>query len=458
LTKAKNDITLAKEELTRAQETLQWSEKLYKEKYISQTELQADQLTLSRASVKLELAQNDLTLLQTFTYGRQIAQLESNAYQAEMALERAMRKAKADIVQVEAGLKAKEAEYERQKTKLGKLIAQLDKAKIYAPVDGLVIYATSARMGGLYRSGSQQPLEEGQEVFERQELIYLPTTESTMAEVAIHESRLEKIHIGLPAVVTIDALPGKKFLGHLATIAPLPDARSIWMNPDLKVYNSKIYLDESNPELRTGMSCKTEIIIEQYDSVISVPIQAVMRVKGEPTVYVIKDKQTIPRKVEIGLDNNRMIRIINGLQEGDVVLLTPPLKSGTIDPITVNRHTSSNLDSTVTMKQKINERILKANGTQQGNKNQSPSTRPDQMQKKQRQKETPVSKEYDPAKQREFEKDPARISSQQAEKIKQKSPNTPSREEEKPLQQPSRNVSPSTGKKEQGKDQDFGRK
>ncbi|MFZ0035068.1 MAG: hypothetical protein WAK60_08800, partial [Sedimentisphaerales bacterium] len=38
-----------------------------------------------------------------------------------------------------------------------------------------------------------------------------------------------------------------------------------------------------------------------------------------------------PRKVEIGLDNNRMIRIIKGLQTGEVVLLTPPLAPATVE-------------------------------------------------------------------------------------------------------------------------------
>ena len=129
LAAAKNDITLAEEELTRAQETLQWSQKLFKEKYISQTELQADQLTRSRATVKVELTKNDLKLLETFTYGRQIAQFESDVRQAEMALERTTRKAKADIVQAEADLKAKDAEYPASKGQAGQARKPIRKDK-----------------------------------------------------------------------------------------------------------------------------------------------------------------------------------------------------------------------------------------------------------------------------------------------------------------------------------------
>jgi len=163
-------------------------------------------------------------------------------------------------------------------------------------------------------------------VLERQELIYLPIGSSSIAEVNVHESSLKKVHSGLPAVVTVDALPGKRFLGKVEFIAPLPDAQSMWMNPDLKVYNTQITLEGEDPSLRTGMSCKAEIIVEQYEDALFVPVQSVLRVNSEPTVYVVNGSSTEPRKVQTGLDNNRMIRILEGLKEGDKVLLTPPLK------------------------------------------------------------------------------------------------------------------------------------
>jgi len=329
LTATQNRITLAQEELTRARETLKWSQKLYAEKYISQTELQADQLAEKRKALDLDLAKNDLELLQNFTYHRKIAQVESDVNQARMALERSMRKATADIVQAEADLKAKKAEYNRQKEKLAKIADQIAKTKICAPAAGLVIYATSAQRGGFRRNVA--PLDEGQEVRERQELIYLPTTESAMAEITVHESNLAKVSKGQQATITVDALPGKKFSGHVANIAPLPDGQSMWMNPDLKVYNTEIFLDENDSALRTGISCQAEIIIERYENAVYIPVQAVLRVKGAPTVFVLDGDRILPRKVETGLDNNRMIHIVQGIEAGEIVLLTPPLEVGAVD-------------------------------------------------------------------------------------------------------------------------------
>jgi HlyD family secretion protein len=332
LKEAESKLTLAKEEATRAQEKVEWSRRLFKEKYISETELEADELTLKRKELDVELARNNLDLLKNYTHKRNMAQLESDVKQAKMALDRTVRKAKADVVQAEANLEAKKAEFERQKDKLKKIEMQIEKTKIYAPAEGQVIHATSVSGGGPRWRGTTQPLEEGQEVRERQELIYLPTTSSAKVEVAIHEANLDKVRIGLPVKVTVDALPGETFWGKVARIAPLPDAQSAWLNPDLKVYNTDIYLEGNSVVLRTGMSCKAEIIIEQHEEATYIPIQAVLRVGGKPTVYVVKGNDLEPRAVEIGLDNNRMVRIISGLEPGEVVSLTPPLAAAAVEP------------------------------------------------------------------------------------------------------------------------------
>jgi HlyD family secretion protein len=326
---AESQITLAKEELQTTEEKLKWSQKLFEKEYISQTELQIDELSAHKNKLNLELAENNLRLLEDFTHPRNLAKLESDVNQADMALERTNRKAKADVVQAEAELKAKESEFGRQQDKLKKNEEQIAKTKIYAPADGLVIYATSAKNQGF--RGNQEPLTEGSAVNEQQELIYLPTAAAVKAVVKVHETSLQKVKAGLPVVVMVDALPGKTFTGRVEKIAPLPDAQMVWMNPDLKIYNTEVYLEGEGDNLRTGMSCKAEIIIEEYDDAIYIPVQAVLRVGGEPTVYVQGGGEFKPRKVEIGMDNNRVIRIIQGLQEGEVVLLTPPLAPSTVE-------------------------------------------------------------------------------------------------------------------------------
>ena len=324
-------ITLAKEELERSEQTLEWSNKLFKEKYLSETERTADEITVKRRRLEYDLAVADLKLLRDFTYPRQIRQLQSDVQQAESALDRAKRKADADKRQAEADLKAKEAEYIRQQAKLLKIEDQIKKTTILAPCDGLVVYATSTKSG--LASMLKEPLAEGQQVFERQELIYLPTDASTMAEVSVHETSLAKVRIGQPTIITVETLPGRKFLGTVAMVAPLPDSAGIFLNPDLKVFKTQINLDTDDSALRSGTTCRAEIVVEDYDDAVYVPVQAVTRVEGDTMVYLYKGDTAVPRRVEIGLDNNRMIRIASGLKEGEVVLLNPPLKPSSVDEL-----------------------------------------------------------------------------------------------------------------------------
>jgi len=325
---AESSIALAREELLRSEEKLEWSKRLYGENYLSQTELQQDELAANRDRLDLEQAENDLNLLVNYRHRRNIDQLESNIEQAEMALERAKRRASALVIGAEATLIAAEARHNVLRDKLSRLDEQIEKTKIYAPSDGQVVYATSG--GGKFRHGRSEPLSEGQSVKERQELIHLPTTDLVKAEISIHESDLEEVEIGMPARVTIDAMPGQTFTGHLAVVAPLPDPQSMWMNPDLRVYNASVYLDNDNVTLRTGMSCEAEIIIEEHNDVVFVPVESVIQVEGDPTVFVAKGTGMEPRKVAIGLDNGTLVHVTGGLEPGEHVLLAPPLASGEI--------------------------------------------------------------------------------------------------------------------------------
>lgn len=333
LKEAESKITLAQEEVTRAQEKLEWSRKLYNEKYISQTELQADELAAKKTALDLELVRNDLELLENYTHKRRLMQLESDVKQAQMALDRAKRKAKADVVQAKASLTAREAEFKQQQDKLKKTEIQIEKTKIYAPADGLVIYATSASRGGPPHMRTTEPLDEGQMVRERQDLIYLPTSLGYNCEIGVSEASLDKVRLGLPAVVKVEAVPGETYTGRVTFIAPLPDAQSAFLNPDLKIYNTVIQLEDNGKLdlLRAGMNCTADIIVKQYDDAIYIPIQAVLRVGGRPTVYVMDNKDFEPRPVEIGLDNNRMVRIISGLEQGEMVSLAPPLAQAAVE-------------------------------------------------------------------------------------------------------------------------------
>ena len=322
LMEAETDVTLNEEELRRTTDEFNWSQRLYEEKYLSETEFRADELAMKRAQLQLALSKENLKLLTDYTHKRQIAELDSNIEQMALNLQKVKRESSSDLVQAEATLRARQAELKRQQDRLNKIEDQISKTKMYAPANGMVVYATSSEFSW---RGDTEPLDEGQEVRERQELIHLPTADSMMIQMQIHESALGKVKIGQPVNIKVDAMPESSFTGRVTRIAPLPDAQSVFMNPDLKVYDTDIMIDGVHTELRTGMSGKATILIQDHLDAISVPLQAVVGRGADSLVYVVNGNKAEPRTVVTGLDNNAMIHIVEGLKAGEIVLLTPPL-------------------------------------------------------------------------------------------------------------------------------------
>jgi HlyD family secretion protein len=326
---AETKITLSQEELIRAQEDLRWSKVLREQEFLSQSELEQDELAAKKGQLNLELAQADLELLKEYTYPRQVAQLTSDVKQADMALERTQRLARANLAQAKAQLSARLAELAEEKSRLQRLEVQLSKAKIYAPIDGLVLYATSVRED--WRRDAE-PIAVGTMVREREEIVYLPTDAEFSVDIKITEVDLAKIKPGLTARVLVDAIPDRVLTGTVTEIAQLPDSQSRFLNPNLKLYETVIELANTDAPLRNGMSCRVEVTVDHYPDALFVPIQTVTRVVGQPVVYVADASGLVkPREVSIGLDNSRFIHITGGLDQGERILLAPPLTSSTRD-------------------------------------------------------------------------------------------------------------------------------
>ena len=318
-------IMIAHEEVERAAESVNWSRRLADEGFLTRSELQADELTLKQKQNSYDSAVTAMNVLTNYTHRQQMATLDSDKKQAEMALERTIRERRADVIQAESNLRARQQESERQNARLEKLETSVKNCHVYAPTNGLVIYASTVQASR--RHWGSDPLQAGSQVNERQELIQIPLDGGMIVEMSVPESALNKLALNQRAEIKIEALPGQVFPGHLSKIGLLPDGRNTWLNPDLKLYNCEIEL-ESSDGLRSGMNCEAELMVEQYEDAIAVPLQCVIRVGDQPMVFVAEDGEAVARPVTLGLDNNRQVRVLEGLEPGDMVLLDPPLAKG----------------------------------------------------------------------------------------------------------------------------------
>jgi len=318
------EISLANEELQRAVDKLSWSRRLADEGFLTRIELQADELAQQRGEIALKMAQSKMSVYTNYTAFQERAKLESAARRTERALTRTAWQNSATLRQVESELAAREREYERATNRLAELVFQIDKSKVYAPTNGIVLYASSVQISR--RQWWAQPLRAGGTAVQRQELIYLPVESGMIVESMIPEASLNKLKDNMPAKIKIDAIPGRVFDGRLVKIGVLPDGQSAHLNPDLKLYKCEIEFEGHDPQIRSGMSCEVELVREVHKQALFVPMQCVVRVGGAPRVYVRDgDGVAVAREVRVGLDNNRMIHILAGLAAGEKVLLAPPV-------------------------------------------------------------------------------------------------------------------------------------
>ena len=316
---AQIEITNVMEELQIAQERLDWSEKLYKEGFETKANLDKDRLTVSQSKLKLEQAGKSLWMVETFDNPKNKRSLEATLHEAEENLDRVKLQGERKLAQFSADVESQKKTLELSQTKLDRDKKQLEATKIYAPQDGLVVYASAG--GGHFSSESM--IEEGAVVRNRQTIIKLPDVVAMKLSVKIHESHINQLRLGQPAFVVLDAMPDLRFRGMVNKVAPLPDSQSRWGNPDLKVYATEILLTDKLPDVKPGVSARAEIIVTNLTDTLSVPIQAVTTRNGKQVVFLASAPQE-PVPVTVGMFNTKLIEICSGLKQGDRVLLAPP--------------------------------------------------------------------------------------------------------------------------------------
>jgi len=107
-------------------------------------------------------------------------------------------------------------------------------------------------------------------------------------------------------------------------VAPMADAGS-WMNSDVKVYTTFVAIegDTAKLNLRPGMSAMVEILVDELDDVLSVPVPAILQFKNKDYVF-IKDGDGFRRaEVGLGISNDSHVEVKKGLKAGDLVAMSP---------------------------------------------------------------------------------------------------------------------------------------
>ena len=318
---SENDILLARGQLEKATDVFTGTQKLYDANYASTLELKSAELDVERYRIQKESADESLRLYKLYGLPKQTMLLLSAYKEAGHELRRTQARARSRMAQAQARLSNAEEDVVESREDVQRRSKQVAACTIKAPAPGLVVYGTS---GDSYRYREAGPIQEGGKVFQRQTIISLPNTAELIVEVRVHEVDVDKVRPGQSATITAEAFPDKTFHGKVLSVAPLPDTQRGYLSPDVKVYITKVSMEDSHSSLRPGMSAKVEILVEQLNDVMIVPVQVVANRSGRKVCYIATDSGPQERQVETGAFNNTFVQIVSGVEVGDNVLLIPP--------------------------------------------------------------------------------------------------------------------------------------
>ncbi len=242
-----------------------------------------------------------------------------------------------------------------QSTKVKDLQVMLASFTITSPSDGMVTYKRD-RTGVKIKTGSMlNPFDPV--------LATLPDLSTLDSKTYISEIDINKIKTGQAAEISIDAFKGKSFTGKIASIANIGETLS---NSDSKVFEVQIRLDGTDPTLKPSMTTGNKIIINTFDKVVFVPLEAVHAGPDSiPFVYTKKGERQV---VLVGLSNDKNIIIERGLDPETPVYLTIPekyekfsLAGDDLIPLIRERNNAKRVESDKTIEPKIiagTEKIL----------------------------------------------------------------------------------------------------
>ncbi|MDB6074008.1 MAG: hypothetical protein JWO89_1648 [Verrucomicrobiaceae bacterium] len=320
-----DELLLHRSETAVSKQTVEASERLAAKDFINKAALENDRVNFEKVELSVKTAETSLDLFRKYEFPKQCEQLLSAYQQALQKLQRMIRTNRSRLAQAESKFQTAKRRYDMELAKKEDLERQLNACVIKAVQPGLVAY-------GPINNGPRfnEPIEEGAAVRLRQTILTIPDMTHMGVHVAIHESQVKKVKIEQGAVVRVDAEPSKVLVGKVAEIAVLPDSTSSRYTPNLKVYPCTIHIDGVHDWLKPGMNAKVEVIINQLDDILYVPVQSIEVDQDHHFCYVNNGSELERREIKTGSFNDDFIEVKDGLQSGENVALTIP-KRTTLD-------------------------------------------------------------------------------------------------------------------------------
>ncbi|HEX9078374.1 MAG TPA: efflux RND transporter periplasmic adaptor subunit [Desulfuromonadaceae bacterium] len=152
---------------------------------------------------------------------------------------------------------------------------------------------------------------------------------SLQVEADVSESNLEKIRVGQPCEIQLDALPEARFAGAIHMIVPTADRSKATVMVKVR------FIDNDSrilPEMSAKVAfLKREVRRDERNPITAVNPESVITRKGKSGVFLIKGERVAEMPVTLGKRIGDMVEVKSGVKAGDKLALKPldKLKDGT---------------------------------------------------------------------------------------------------------------------------------
>jgi len=294
LQRLSRELQTAQSNLARAEKILGNSRKMFNEGYKTLLEVESDEFTVTQATLELEVKETELSVLEKYTKNMRLETIRGN-------LAAAKSKKEAD----QSGLAMDEGRRDRA-------INELEHCVIKATKPGMVIYPSAAAWK------DTPDVTVGASVRRDQTLLLMPDLTKMQVKVGIHESIIDRVHLGMEARVT---LANGEMVGKVSSVASVAQPAGWWTGNIVK-YDVIVDIP-SREDLKPGMTAEVDLLLASYQQVLTAPVAAVADTADGVFCWVEQNGDYVKRSVLLGDGNDIFVIVSQGLEPGDEVVLAP---------------------------------------------------------------------------------------------------------------------------------------
>jgi len=272
----------------------------------ARAEVERYKATLRQAEKHLE--RQERLIKKDFTSEEALDRAKEQAEVAQAQLAAAKEALELTKTEYEHDLQTAQAAVESSSAALQEAQVKLSYATIKAPISGVVGNVTTQE-GETVAAGLKAPT-----------FVTILDLKKLEVDAYIDEVDVGKVKGGQKAEFTVEAYPDRTFTGKVRAIYP-----------DAVIRENVVYYDvvidiQSNYEglLRPQMTANVTIFQEARKDVLAIPAGALQREKGKTVVYAWEGDRAELRQVKTGVRSDQWVEIVEGLREGQEVLLERP--------------------------------------------------------------------------------------------------------------------------------------